>query len=154
MIKCQSFILFQKGNKTGNGQLPLADWRLNLPYMDSPFPETWYRARVIKVVDGDTVDVVIDTGFRTARTERVRVIGIDTAELSSKDAQVREKAVAAKEFVAKWLDQHGSTDQWPLLIKTYKTDSFGRYLGDIKKGGTSLKDDLLKTGLAVEYKKG
>ena len=44
-----------------------------------------YSATLIKIVDGDTVDVLIDLGFNTTKKERVRLLGIDTPESATKD---------------------------------------------------------------------
>jgi len=116
---------------------------------NNPFPVTWYRARITKVVDGDTVDAVIDCGFKATRTERLRLLGVDTCELNSKIEAERILALSAKDFVYNWVN---SNSEWPLLIRTYKTDSFGRYLADIKKGEISLSEELLKNGLAKKMK--
>ena len=60
----------------------------------------WYRARCLRVVDGHTVDVVTDLGFRIGWEQRVRLYGLDTFELNDPDAAKRALAVKGKEFVA------------------------------------------------------
>ena len=55
-----------------------------------------YRAEVIRVVDGDTVDVLIDCGFSTFRKERVRLHGIDAPESRTRDKKEKVRGLAAK----------------------------------------------------------
>ncbi len=57
-------------------------------------PAYCYRAKVIKVVDGDTIDVQIDVGFDTHIYKRLRLLGVDTWELRGDE---REKGLVAKE---------------------------------------------------------
>ena len=63
-----------------------------------------YRCEIIKIVDGDTVDVDIDLGFGVwMRGERVRLYGIDTPESRTRDLEEKKYGLAAKEFLTKWL---------------------------------------------------
>ena len=113
-----------------------------------------YKASVVKVVDGDTVDCEIDLGFHTKMVKRVRLAEIDTPELNSKDPLVREKAVAAKDYVTGWL---GSVE---FCIKTEldRGDKYGRVLGWIYPLSTGTSDlsqtlnhVLVEAGHAVWY---
>jgi len=112
-----------------------------------------YRARCLKVIDGDTLELLIDTGFRTTRTERVRLLGVDTPELRSSDPEERERAQAAKTYVEDWLfpDSTAHFDEWPLLIYSQKGDSFGRWLAEVQRNGSDLASDLIDAGHGVEY---
>lgn len=132
-----------------------------------PTSRLWhFRARSLKVVDGDTLDVEIDAGFRNRRTERLRLIGVNTPELKG---STREAGLAAKDYVSKWLytalvqgwqGTGGSTVmEWPLVIQTYldkdgavHDDSFGRYLVDVWRSfdGANLNHDLIRNGHAIE----
>lgn len=129
--------------------------------MDKPFYGR-YRARCTRVVDGDTADLVVDLGFRLTSTMRVRFWGIDTPELTSKDPELRKKAVEAKEFVIARL--MGDLDGWPLMIETLKDpDNFGRWLAKIwytREDDSSpvavetlINDELVFVGLAEEYRR-
>lgn len=80
------------------------------------------HATVTNVVDGDTLDVSVDPGFRIVIRQRVRLFGVDAPELHAANAQEREAAEAAKA----WLTQYNDC---PVRLLTHKTDSFGRYLG-------------------------
>ncbi|HXH58448.1 thermonuclease family protein [Iamia sp.] len=107
---------------------------------------------VLRVVDGDTVDVVFDVGFRVTTTQRVRLLGVDTPELRDPVPDVRVQAVAAKEFVIAWFR---AVELLELRASTHKSDSFGRWLADIyavDRGESShLVDDLLAGGYATRW---
>jgi micrococcal nuclease len=100
-----------------------------------------YKFKLRRVVDGDTVDGVIDLGFGVSLNERVRLIGINAPETrlqkSIKDPQERaaekEKGLKAKARL-KALLKEGSGQPEGLYIKTFlnKTGKYGRVLGDIK----------------------
>lgn len=102
---------------------------------------------IVKVVDGDTVDVLIDLGFSVYHKERVRLSGIDTPEMNSKNLTEKEIAKKAKSFLTVWLK-----DQKNLTIKTYKDDKYGRLLGEIfGNGGVCINNLLMEKGLAWDY---
>lgn len=114
---------------------------------DIPFTGI-YRARCTNVVDGDTVDLVIDLGFHLTATVRVRLLGINTPEMVGKD---REKALEAKKFVQDRLLDVGT---WSIKAETKRDpDSFGRYLATIWYGDKNLNQELVDAGLAVEYRR-
>ena len=58
---------------------------------------------IIKVVDGDTIDVLIDVGFNMFRSERIRINRVDTPESITKDDYEKKFGLEAKEYVANWL---------------------------------------------------
>jgi micrococcal nuclease len=108
-------------------------------------------ANVLKVVDGDTLDLEIDLGLRSFVKHRIRLIGIDTAELKSPDEVQRAKALAAMHFVSEWLDLNREKG---LMIETFKSDVYGRWLGKIfptRDERDSLNAALLHEGLAVRW---
>jgi micrococcal nuclease len=118
-----------------------------------PPPELyWYRAKCVNVVDGDTMDLVFDLGFRVSAHHRVRLLGVDTPEMRGPE---RERGLAVKYWVIDWMDYQHSLSEWPLLVRSEKSDSFGRYLAEIfpRFEGASLSDQLLEGGLAVPYRK-
>ena len=73
-----------------------------------------YSAQVLRVVDGDTVDVLIDCGFSTFKKERVRLYGIDAPESRTRDKQEKIKGLAAKER----LDELITNTEGNVVIKT------------------------------------
>jgi micrococcal nuclease len=111
-----------------------------------------YRVRqVLKVVDGDTIDVVIDLGFDISFTSRVRLAGIDTPESRTKDAREKILGLEVKEYLKKALE--GATD---IVIRTEKVDSsekYGRILGwlFINRQTDSLNMELVNKGYAWSY---
>ena len=99
-----------------------------------------YKCKMVKVVDGDTVDVDIDLGFGVwMRDQRIRLYGIDTPESRTSDDQEKVYGLAAKDFVVKW------TNAGDLSLKTFKDDrgKFGRRLGEIWYGGKHNVNQLL-----------
>jgi micrococcal nuclease len=102
---------------------------------------------VVKVVDGDTVDVVIDLGFDITRKERVRLNGIDAPESITKDEVEKKYGMEAKEFVKKWFSENKN-----ILIRTYKEEKYGRILGDFfTEGNKPLNILLVEQGYAWVY---
>tara|TARA_E500000178_G_scaffold333246_1_gene367936 strand:- start:1421 stop:1885 length:465 start_codon:yes stop_codon:yes gene_type:complete len=111
-----------------------------------------YRATVVKVVDGDTVDVDIDLGFGICmKDERVRIMGIDTPESRTRDkvedlfgeaAKARVKQLLSGDVVLKTQIARNGEDM---------KGKFGRILGDFKIGDKMLTDILIEEGHAVAY---
>jgi micrococcal nuclease len=110
----------------------------------------YYRADLYRVIDGDTIEVGIDLGFRCSYRTSLRILGIDAPE--------RRKATmvewhAAREYVQDWMRSASALDiEWPLRIYSQKPDSFGRWLGDVYNSiGESLSESIIDAGLAVPY---
>lgn len=112
-----------------------------------------YRCKLVKVVDGDTVDVDIDLGFGVwLKDERVRLYGVDTPESRTRDLEEKKYGLAAKKFVENFTD-----DEW-LILKCNDYDSkgkFGRILGEIYRtsnfSNISLNELLVEKHLGVRY---
>lgn len=81
---------------------------------------------IIKVIDGDTLDIIIDVGFNILTRQKIRLDGIDTPELNSTDQLTRKMATEAKIFVENWIK-----NQKNLNIQTIKDDKYGRIVGRI-----------------------
>lgn len=101
-------------------------------------PTPWlYRARLERVVDGDTLDLTLDLGFRITRKARVRLKDVDTAEIwgVQQDSQEYRQGKVHKAFVTGWLHEAEERvdGEWPLITRTYRdrTGKFGRYLADV-----------------------
>ena len=125
-----------------------------------------YRAQCLNVVDGDTVDLFVDLGFKMYTKARFRLSRINTPELNSKDPVEVAKAQAARAYVnAAIRGSIGvSFDEkaWNLRIVPEKSaDEYGRWLAEIyympdsvgRHDETSLNQELLDQGFAVLYKK-
>lgn len=110
-----------------------------------------WLARVVRVIDADTIDVELDAGFRAIRSERLRLLGINAPEVVGKDAA---RGKAATDWVHEWLRVAAlGRDSWPLLIETHKgMDSFGRYLAVIWRvvDESCLNVEIVLAGQAVE----
>jgi micrococcal nuclease len=111
-----------------------------------------YRVKkVLKVVDGDTIDVDIDLGFNVSYTQRVRLAGIDTPESRTKDLKEKALGLEVKEHLNKQLK-----DALTVTIKTEKPDSsekYGRILGwlYINDDEKSLNEQMIEQGYAWTY---
>lgn len=99
-----------------------------------------YRARVSRVVDGDTIHVVVDLGFGQwagldkSNPFELRLKRIDTPETRRGSAEHRAAGRAATKFVNEWLAKavaHDPGEKWPLLFRSRKDDDFGRYLAEL-----------------------
>lgn len=111
-----------------------------------------YRIKkVLKVVDGDTIDVDIDLGFNISYTQRVRLAGIDTPESRTKDAREKALGLEVKDKLKKAID--AAKD---VVVKTELPDSsekYGRILGWVYLDGDtkSLNEQLIEEGYAWGY---
>ena len=108
-----------------------------------------YRCKVLKVIDGDTVDIDIDLGFGVwLRKQRIRMYGIDTPESRTSDDVEKIYGLAAKEFLVKW------TNSGDLSLKTFKDGKgkYGRILGELWYGGEhNINQLLIDNHHAVKY---
>jgi micrococcal nuclease len=108
-----------------------------------------YRARVLRIVDGDTVDVDIDLGFGMwIHKERVRIMGIDTPESRTTDAVEKAFGQAAKARLQEIL---GETTTLRTQKPNKNDDKFGRILGDFVVGDKTASQILIEEGHAVPY---
>lgn len=88
-----------------------------------------YRVEIVKVVDGDTVDVDIDLGFGVwLKKERVRLFGIDTPESRTRDLVEKKHGLAAKDFLVKEMEE---ADDVILATNKDAEGKFGRILGTL-----------------------
>jgi micrococcal nuclease len=111
----------------------------------------YYVRKVENVVDGDTIDVLIDLGFDILFQSRVRLAGIDTPESRTKDLKEKALGLESKEYLKKHLK-----DAKSVIIKTEKMDSsekYGRILGWVYINGdtVSLNDMMINDGYAWGY---
>src|SRR6056300_1328930 len=111
-----------------------------------------YDVVVLKVIDGDTVDVDIDLGFGVMlKDERVRIMGIDTPESRTSD-RVEDLFGEAAKSRLKELMKNGAK-----LITTEDKNGedmkgkFGRILGDFKVDGTLVTEIMIEEGHCVPY---
>jgi len=111
----------------------------------------YFVKEVKNVVDGDTIDVVIDLGFDILFASRVRLAGIDTPESRTTDKAEKALGLEAKEYLKKYLK-----DAKSVVIRTEKMDSsekYGRILGWVYVNGDSesLNNKMINDGYAWGY---
>ena len=111
----------------------------------------YYVKEVTNVVDGDTIDVVIDLGFNISFSSRVRLAGIDTPESRTTDKVEKALGLESKEYLKKAIKAAKT-----VVIKTEKMDSsekYGRILGWVylDGSGNSLNHEMIEKGYAWGY---
>lgn len=107
-----------------------------------------YNCKVVRVVDGDTVDVDIDLGFGIVyANQRVRLYGIDTPESRTRDLNEKKFGLYAKKFLTERL---GET--CVLRTKLDKKGKYGRVLGEfLSKDGKSINQEMIDKHIGVQY---
>jgi micrococcal nuclease len=104
-----------------------------------------YQAKVIDIYDADTFTVQIDLGFHLVMTETVRLYGIDTPELRTKNGKEKKLGYEAKNFASNLLLNK------TVNMEIYDEDKYGRYLVDVRLGDTTLTQELIKAGYGYAY---
>ena len=117
-----------------------------------------YRAKLERVVDGDTVDALIDLGFDTWVKKRIRYKGIDTWESRTKDLDEKKLGIAAKERNKELLESVSSKSGY-FRLKSYGVGKYGRVLGELfikdNEGiEYNINQTLIDEGHAYEYEGG
>ena len=109
-----------------------------------------YSAKLVRVVDGDTADAMIDLGFNTWVKKRIRFYGVDTWESRTRNLEEKKKGLAAKAYVKDLLE---NSDDGKFSVISYGLGKYGRVLGELfVKGHEMSVNDLLKeNGHAYEY---
>ena len=109
-----------------------------------------YQLALNRVVDGDTIDADIILGFGVVlQNRRIRLAGVDTPEVRTRDDEEKEFGLRAKAFVVNWC---ASERELLLVIKGDEYDKFGRILGDVQDvSGNSLVKDLISSYHGVAY---
>ena len=109
-----------------------------------------YSAKVVRVVDGDTADAMIDLGFDTWVKKRIRFFGVDTWESRTRNLEEKKKGLEAKEYVKDLLE---NSDEGKFLLKSHGVGKYGRVLGElfVKGNDTSVNELLKDNGHAYEY---
>ncbi len=108
-----------------------------------------FNCTVVKIIDGDTIDVDVDLGFGCwirGSAGRIRLFGIDCEESRTRDLEEKKFGLLAKAFVQKFLPVGSKA-----ILKTHEKGKYGRYLGDFQVDGKWLCAELLANYCAVEY---
>ena len=114
-----------------------------------------YKIKLDRVIDGDTIDAMIDLGFDISVKKRIRFMGINTPESRTRDLEEKARGLAAKERLKVILE--GANQ---IQLNSHGVGKYGRCLGELsidvvdgKQGLTlqSVNQLLIKEGHAVEY---
>lgn len=112
-----------------------------------------YKCKVVRIVDGDTVDVDIDLGFGVwMHKERIRMYGIDAPESRTRDLEEKKYGLASKQYITDMLDDDGG-----IILKTHKDSEgkYGRILGELWRTTTyadkSINEYMIEKHHAVRY---
>lgn len=109
-----------------------------------------YQATILRIVDGDTVDVDIDLGFSVwLKKQRVRMMGIDTPESRTRDKEEKVRGLLSKKKLAE-LCPVGSIVQL-MTEKDKNKGKFGRILGTLVVDGVDVNQWLIENNYAVPY---
>jgi len=127
--------------------------------MIPPSRKSCYNFRVteiVKVLDGDTIDVLIDLGFDLFKKERVRIAGVDTPEKRTRDLEEKALGIDATNWLKKKLEDTIAGDGDELTIRTELvggTGKYGRLLGwlYINEDAVSLNEQMITEGYAWAY---
>ena len=118
-----------------------------------------YRGKLERVVDGDTIDAMIDVGFNTWVRKRIRYVGMDAWESRTRDLEEKKKGLAAKARNKELLEEVSSKSGY-FRLKSHGVGKYGRCLGELHVDRVDGKECLtlenvnellIKEGHAVEY---
>ena len=109
-----------------------------------------YHATLDRVVDGDTVDALVDLGFDTWKKVRIRMMGMNAPESRTRDLEEKKKGLAAKERLAEVIELE---NEGKFILVSHGVGKFGRVLGEIfltpdSDSGNNL---LISEGHAKKY---
>ena len=105
--------------------------------------------KVLKIIAGDTIDVILDLGFDILHKRRVSLFGIDTPEARTRDKEEKQRGLISKKYLTEAIKKGNK-----LTIKTHKgseTGKFGRILGEVFVDGKNINLQMTKDGYAVAY---
>ena len=106
-----------------------------------------YNASLLRVVDGDTVDALIDLGFSVWVKKRIRLYKIDAPETRTRDLEEKEQGFITKERLTELL----STNDGKFTLISHGVGKYGRCLGTIIINNVDINELLITEGLAKEY---
>ena len=106
-----------------------------------------YNAKVTRVVDGDTIEALVDLGFDIWKQVTIRFDGIDAYESRTRDAEEKVKGLAAKARLIELLE--GADNKF--VLQSNGVGKFGRCLGELFVGETNINQLLINEGHATAY---
>jgi len=110
-----------------------------------------YNAKLDRVVDGDTIDALVDLGFNTWKKVRIRLMGIDAYESRTRDLEEKKLGLAAKARLNEIIESNDLL----FILKSHGVGKYGRCLGEIFiEEGISINQTLINEGHATQYNGG
>jgi len=116
-----------------------------------------YKSKLIRVIDGDTLDAMIDLGFNTWVKKRIRLSGINAHESRTRNKEIKKKGLAAKARLKEIIDK----SEGEFYLISHGLGKYGRCIGEIhvskiyirseKYHGKSVNEMLVKEGHATKY---
>ena len=108
-----------------------------------------YNATVTKVVDGDTIDALVDLGFDTWKQVRIRMNGMNAPESRTRDLEEKARGLAAKARLKEILKENKNK----FILVSHGVGKYGRCLGEIflTENSDSVNNLLISEDHAVEY---
>jgi micrococcal nuclease len=108
-----------------------------------------YNATVDRVVDGDTVDALVDLGFDTWKKVRIRLYGLDAWESRTRDLDEKKKGLAAKQYLIDKLQENDNK----FVLVSHGVGKYGRCLGELflQKDEGNINEMLITEGHAKKY---
>jgi len=118
-----------------------------------------YKAKLDRIIDGDTVDAVIDLGFDITIHKRIRLAGIDTPESRTRDLEEKKRGLASKARLVEMLEGG------EFILESKEVGKYGRVLGTLfvekitddnltaepQIMKVNINETLVREGYAVEY---
>ena len=105
----------------------------------------YYKVEVLRVVDGDTVDVRIDLGFNVWHKCRVRLMGINAPESRTRDLEEKKRGLAAKQWLIDKVDSKA------VEMQCLGVGKYGRVLGELYINKVNINQLMVKEGHAEQY---
>ena len=106
-----------------------------------------YKAQLDRVVDGDTVDAMIDLGFGVWVKKRIRFMGVDTWESRTRNKAEKKRGLKAKAYTKDMLE----ADKGLFTVKSHGVGKYGRVLGIIWVKEENINERMVNEGYATKY---
>lgn len=104
-----------------------------------------YKAKLDRIIDGDTIDAHINLGFDITIHKRIRLAGIDTPESRTRDLEEKARGLASKERLKELLEGG------EFILESKEVGKYGRVLGTLHIDDLNINETLVQEGFAVEY---
>ena len=115
---------------------------------DKPSPYSYRVKSIVKTIDGDTFDCIMDLGFDVLLEARVRMMGMDTPESRTRDLEEKKFGLLAKEYLTMKLEAED------IIVRTEvdnEKGKFGRILGWVWADGVNVNQQMIDENIAVAY---